>query len=87
MPYNFSRTTDYVIIDHTVDPYYAVTRASASVVKSSATNISISGDDYSLNLPVTDIGTIDGVTPADANDAVRKLGILFRGYAPFSICQ
>jgi len=84
MPYNFSRTDDYVIIEHAIDQYYAVTRESA-VVTGTSTSISIDSDNYSRSAPLSDIGTIDGVTPTGLQDAVQRLGILFRGYPPFKI--
>lgn len=83
MPYVFTRTDDYVIIEHAIDQYYAVTRASANVLRQT-NNISISGG-FSLNFSYLDIGTIDGITPISAEDATRKLGLIFKGYPHFKM--
>jgi hypothetical protein len=84
MPYVFTRTADYVIIEHAIDGLLITTRLSATIAKSAST-ISIIGIGYNLNCPISDIGTIDGVTPSDGNQAALLLGKLFKGYPPFKI--
>ena len=87
MPYVFTRTEDYVIIGHTVDPYLFVTRQSCNVSKDS-TNIHIFGlvnGGFNLNVPIAQVGAIDGVVPSSGDDAVLKLGLIFKGYSPVRI--